>query len=199
MHTTFLCKQETSAHLHANCAQHKCRCHPSAVADAACRQYRDIHRICHLGNQGHGGKLADMTAGFATFGNDSICTCSRHHLCRCDRSRYRNHLDACFLPHGNILIGNACTCGDYRHLFLRNDFCHFLHMGTHQHDIHAEGFICQASCNANLFSQIIAACVHCRDNPKAAIGNRCRQLAVSNPCHTALKNRIFDAQHLTNR
>ncbi len=73
-------------------------------------------------------------------------------------------------------------------------------MGAHQHDIHAEGLVCQPARGFNLLPQIIAARVHGgNDAETAAIGNSRRQPPIGNPRHTALENGVLYPQHRADR
>ena len=168
MHLAFGCCYKTGSHLYCLCSQHKCCCDPTAVADTACCDHRNLYPICYLGHQCHGGSLSHMASGLTSFGYHCICPTPLHTFCQCHRGNYRDHADPCFFPHLHIFFRISGTCGNcFYTLFcdhLRNLIC----IRAHQHYIYPEWFICFLFCQPNLLPHPLCRCIGCSNNTEAS-------------------------------
>ena len=199
MNRAFIGTKKTGSHLYALSTKHK-RCgNTSAVCDAACGNDWQGGRITNLRNENHSGKLAYMTAAFATLCNESRSAEASQQFSHSNRSNNRNNLNPCGKPFFNIFRWIACTRGYNLNLFFYNNLGHFICKGAKQHNIYANRFIGDTLGNLNLLPDIIGGSISCRNNANtAAIGHGSGQFTVSDPSHTTLKYRIFDTQHFTN-
>ena len=107
-----LAGKQTGAHLDA---AGKGRSRLTAVRDAAGRHHGNAYRIDDLGHQGHGGHLAHVAAGLRALGDDGVHAIALQPLGQNRRRHYGHHLDALFLPGGNVLAGIAGAGGDHFH------------------------------------------------------------------------------------
>ena len=140
-----------------------------------------------------------MTSALTAFGNESRSTKASHQLCHSDRCHNRDDFNPGGKPIFDIAGWISCASGDDLDLFLQDNLSNLICKGTQQHDIHANRFIGDSSCNPNLFPHKLARCISGSNNAKtAAVGNGSGQFTVSDPSHAPLKDRIFDPQKITN-
>ena len=195
MYNVLLGNKEGCTHLNSFCAEHYCRSEASAVCNPPGTDYRDVHRIDHLGKQCHGSGLTYVSATFHTFGNNCISTRSLHHDCHCNACNHRYNLYSGFLPHGNELGRIACSGCYCLDAFFDYNLCYLFGIGIHEHDIHAEGLVCQFLALTDLLSYYFWRS-RCRSDYTEAscIGYGCCKIVFCNPGHTALNNWIFNSQ-----
>lgn len=140
-----------------------------------------------------------MSAGLAALGDQRTGAHPLHKLGHRAGGNHRDDFDAGGEPVFDVLGGVAGTGGDNCNLFLQNHLGHLICKGAEQHDVDAKRLVRQRFRNANLLADIVAIGVAGGDDAQtAAVGNRCGQPAVGNPRHTALKDRIGDANQITN-
>ena len=109
MNLTFISYAEAGSDLNSLSPQHECRCHTSAVGNAACCNDRHGNRINDLRNQRHGRCLSDMSAGLGTLCNHRICTAALHTFCESYGSDNRDDFDIGSFPLFHILLRASCT------------------------------------------------------------------------------------------
>ena len=152
MNNRFFRCHKMGAHLYALCAQHKCCRHSSSVCHTTGCNDRNLHGIYDLRNENHRGILPDMSSGFTPLRYQCVCTASFHSSCKCYGSYYRNDLHSCFLPHLHIFLRISGSGSYYLYALFRYDFCYFVRIRTHEHDIYSKWFVCQFFCFSDLFT-----------------------------------------------
>ena len=193
MNGTLLGNQEAGTALYAASTQHEGCCDSSAVCNAAGSQNRNLNCVAYLWNQGHGGQLTDVSAGFAALCDNCKGAASLHQSCHSGGCNDRNHLDACLHPFLHVFARVACTGNNDRNFFLNDQVGYLIGKRAHQHDVDAERLVGQLACLVNLLTQPRGVCVHrCDDAQSTGIADCCSKRCIRNPGHTALKDWIFD-------
>ena len=191
----FFGSQETGAHLHAFGTQGEGGQKTSSVGDSTRCDDGDGYRLAHGGNQRHGGELADMAAGFASFRNHCVGADALHALGKCRGGDHGHHLAAGFLPDGNVVGRAARAGGDDIHLQLRQHGGDLRDVGAHHHHIAADGLIRQAPRQLHLlFHPFGLRRAACDDSQASRIADRCGEPAFGNPGHAALQNGLLYSQ-----
>ncbi|CDD77803.1 unknown [Cryptobacterium sp. CAG:338] len=139
-----------------------------------------------------------MSACFAAFRNNSISTTAFHTTRKSSRCNYRNNGNARFLPHRNIRTRISCSCGNYINFHIGSKLSKLGCFRIHEHNIQTDWFISQ-------FTSLFNFCFYPRYRSSATSNNaqassityRSSKTGISNVCHTALNNRIFNTQKLS--
>lgn len=140
-----------------------------------------------------------MAAAFTALRDDGGGAQTGHQLGHGDRGDHGDHFDARVQPHLHMLGRIARARRHHRHLFLGGHLGDLVHKGTHEHDVHAEGTRGQRTGDADLLPHVVSGGVARGDDAQAAaLGHGGGQLAVRDPGHAALKDRVLDAQQIAN-
>ena len=192
MDLTFISYAEAGSDLNSLSPQHESCCHTSAVCNAACGNDRNRYCVNHLRNQRHGRCLSDMSAGLGTLCNHRICTAALHTFCESYGSDNRDDFDIGSFPLFHILLRASCTSSNGCNLLLYHYLSNICRIGTHEHDVHTERLICHLFCFPDIIPNYLCRCIGCTDDSEAAcIGDRCCQMRLCHPGHTALNNRFL--------
>ena len=195
MDGALLAGKQTGAHLDAAGTQGKGRSRLTAVRDAAGRHHGNAYRIDDLGHQGHGGHLAHVAAGLRALGDDGVHAIAIQPLGQNRRRHYGHHLDALFLPGGNVLAGIAGAGGDHFHALFQNDLGDVVGIGAHQHQIDAEGLVRQLLGPADLLAETVAVPAAGGDHAQGpGVGAGGGELAGGDVGHTALDKGVLGSQ-----
>ena len=140
-----------------------------------------------------------MAAAFTALSDQRGGTQPGHQLCHGNGCHHGNDLDTGLFPVLHILGRISGTGGNDLHFFFHNHTGNFICERTHQHDVHADGFVGKGSGNMDLLPDIGTRGVSRRDNTKAAaITYGSGQFTVSDPSHASLKYGVLNTQFFTN-
>ncbi len=166
----------------------------AAIGDAARRDDGDIYSVHHLGDEGHGGHLAHMTAALGAFGDDGIHAQRGKVLSQNGRCHHGDDLDTGFLPHGDVLAGVACAGGDDLDTLFHDDFGKLVGLGVHQHDVDAERLVGERLAAVDVLPQRLSVHAACADKAqRTGVGAGGGKLAGGDVGHSALNDGVFRA------
>ena len=195
----FIGREEHGAALHALGAQHERRRHAAAVRDTARRDDRDAQRIHHLRHERHGRQLADVAAALHAFRDDRVRARALHALRQRNRRDDRHDLDARVLPAFHILARIARARGQHLDLLIDGELGEVVRVRGQQHDVHAERLVRDRARLADLVADVVDRRRAARDDAETArLGDRRREMVLCDPRHSALYDRVFNAQQFCN-
>ena len=190
-----LAHQQAGAHLGSNGTQGVGGQQLPSAGDAAGGDDGDVHRVHHLGHQGHGGGLAHVAAALGALGDHRVGAPLGHQLGQGHGGHHGDHLGARLLPGGDEAGGIAGAGGDNGHLLLRGDGGQLLHLGVHEHDVHAEGLIGEGAAAADaLLEHLGGHAARADEAQSAGVGHGGGKLGGGDVGHTALDKGELDPQ-----
>ncbi len=119
---------EAGAHLDAHRAQGQGGGQSSPVGKAAGGDHRDVHRVHDLGDERHGGHIADVPAGFHPLGDQRIHTHTRYPPGQGYRADHRYDGYARFFQWRDDWRRTACAGGHHCYPFLDADVHYVVHV-----------------------------------------------------------------------
>lgn len=101
------------------------------------------------------------------------------------------------IPGGDKAGGVARAGGDHSHLLLGGDGSQLLHLGVHEHDVHAEGLIGELAAAADAVPEHLGGHAAGTDQAQGSgVGDRSSKLGGGDVGHTALNKGKLNAQKL---
>ena len=133
---------KTGTDLNSLCTKHEdCRS-TTSIRNTTCTNYRNIDRIYHLPNQGHGGQLTDMATRFHPFSDDSINTQFFHPFSQGNRWHNWDNDNTSSMEALHIFTWIPSTSRYNLDTFFDDQIYDIICKWRQEHDIDSKGFIC---------------------------------------------------------
>ena len=97
-----------------------------------------------------------MAAAFAALGDHSERSALFHFSCESYACHNGNNLDSGFRPLSHVLSGITGACGNDLYAFFNNNLGNLVRKRAHEHDVDAEGLVCQFLTLLNFSSELFA-------------------------------------------
>ena len=193
MHHRLLCHDKVCANLHCGCPQHQGCCNPAPICNSSRCNDWDGYCIGNLRNENHRRVFSDMSPRLRTFCHNRICAAPFHSLCQRDGCHNWNNFDARILPQFHIFFRISCAGRHNLHTFFRHDFRYFIGIWTHQHNVDSKRLLCSLFHLPDLLPHPFSRRARCSDQSQTSgFGYSGCKMMLCNPCHSSLKNRIFN-------
>ena len=194
----FLGTDKDSPQLDPFCPQHQGSRNPPGIGNPPGGNDRDVHRIRHLGHQGHSGQFPNVAARLGPFGDDGVGACPLHPAGQGHRGHHRDDLDPRGLPTFDVFARVSGTGGDHRYLLVDDHLGYCRGVVAHQHNVDSKGLVGEGLGLPDHFPHHLHRGVGGGDDAQAApFGYGRGQFGVGNPGHAALENGVLNPQKLS--